>query len=301
MKILHFSNVYGDLEMLSNTVKYAEETKPDVVVCSGDIAGPCLPLEEAKQITRAFFDILKTINRRGNGRVNFHDYVRFLRGADFEPAEVYYELEKKFDEESERQYGQLLSLFAQFPQTVLTVPGNWDSKKYFEFFAKFDIHKKMKKVDGITFAGYGGSPVTSPFLPQTSAVAYSGRDLHRFLTRKDVQYDADVFVTHIPPRGIQDDELNKGSESLKDAMIESGPDLVLCGHSLLGLGHKKLEERIIVVNSGNLGDYLDREKGFLAEVGYDQVVDNTVVNHLLVGTNNDETVRAYREAAAASA
>jgi len=312
MKILHISDILGDEVMLAHSVELAQEMKPDVVVCTGDIAGRCLEQDEesdeVEQLGRAIIELNREIdpNKYVNGYVDFDKYnrlfeeqVRALRGADSKAAEDYHRLTQKFDREAERQYGNLLPIFAKFSQPVLTVPGELDSQPYFNYFAKFDIHGKMKEIAGVNFMGLGKVPGISPFVPITRVLRCTGEDFRDYFTKEEALMDADVFVTHVPPKGILDDEYNQGSEEYRKALLESGPDLALCGHALLGLGHKKLEQMITVVNPGNLGAFLDKsDKGSFALIEYDGVHANTAVQHGVIGTDNEEFVEKYGEAVA---
>lgn len=266
MKILHISDIHGDIPALTTVKDYAAKKKDlDLIVCSGDHLGQCLSAEEGRNEHTAFSFvqdfIANNLRVEGEGDITFSDILREILTREEVPkpvksaATAHVELVKKFDENAEKQYEEIADIFEQFPQRVLTVPGNWDSLHYFKFLQKYDIHGETREVGGIKFSGYGSANMIPIYLPYARYINYSGDELHDFL----VDEDPDVAVTHVAPRKLQD----KGSirDHDGDAMYlayvrAEAPMLCLVGHSheARGIGKDKYQGTY-VINSGNLGKY----------------------------------------------
>ena len=195
MKISHISDIHGDLEKLALYKDWAQKTKPDVVVCTGDLTGPCLEPEDIEKMQIAHGQL------RSNypANVPFNLLLQFLEQKEDIPEgaktdiKKYYEIELKFDKNSREQCNEILGIFTEFPQPVLIVPGNWDSrKKYFEYFDKFDIHKKTKEVEGVEFTGYGSSDVFPVELPPTRIIEFSEDELYNLFTSQMPEIKTDL-------------------------------------------------------------------------------------------------------------
>ncbi|MEM4230493.1 MAG: metallophosphoesterase [Candidatus Pacearchaeota archaeon] len=275
MKLLHISDIHGDLDSLNTVADFARKRNDlEVIVCTGDLLGQCLPEEKVRLMLQAHNDILKRvyINERPIQNVfEFKEVLSFLLQRGDKAAEVYRAIEQEFEKNAEIQYSTIREVLAKFPQKVLTIPGNWDSQQYFYHFEEFDIHKKIREVGEVEFGGYGVDLATPTFLPLTKIIPYSEDELYNFL----VENIPEVAVTHTPPRGILDQTLqgNKGSWAVLAYLRnpEESSNLFLCGHCHESFGVIKPKGlRTLVINSGNLGKYKDcsHQRSFI-EINYE--------------------------------
>ena len=145
MRISLISDIHGDLDACASLEGFLKDNDDvGVVVCSGDILGSCLSLEQAQEMHEAFKYILQNV--RLDEKKSFEDTLEFLKmtGGDFQKAaETYEGVVKEFDKNAESQYTTISNMLERVPQQVLTVPGNWDSKQYFDYFISRPKYFKM--------------------------------------------------------------------------------------------------------------------------------------------------------------
>ncbi len=275
MKIGHISDLHYNIPSLRTIKDWAEESDLEVIVCSGDFLGPCLPFEKAKEMQGAL-DYIRS-NVYADISVSLTKVLEILRKKQTPDkklnsvVQVYSEAERKFDERAEEQYLTIKEFLSQFPQTVLTVPGNWDSTKYFDILGEYDIHKKTREIDDVEFSGYGASLGTPIVLPPTRIIRYSEDELFDFFTKEMPE----IAVTHVPPRKVFDkdsdgDHVGSFANLAYLRNPEQAPNILLCGHCHEGKGAGVPDGlNTYVVNPGNLGSYDNSpEKGVLLEIDY---------------------------------
>ncbi len=287
MKILHISDIHGDLNALNTVRKFCEERKDlEVLVCSGDLLGQCLAEKQAKVMRYSFNLIIDNVTADGRKMQNvteFKEVLEKIKASYNTPEgintpesikkaiEDYTGSEQEFNKNAEAQYRALANVFSQFPQTIFTIPGNWDSKAYFDYFGKYNIHEVPREIDGIEFIGYGSGLDIPTTLPPTKKIPYSDIEMYNTL----VDQVPEVAVTHVPPIGILDKgESRKHYGSWANFAYIRNPDessdLLLCGHVHGAAGAIRPNGlRTLVVNAGNLGEYPDSpSKGSFVEIDY---------------------------------
>ncbi|MDP3027834.1 MAG: metallophosphoesterase [Nanoarchaeota archaeon] len=298
MKLLDISDVHGDLPVLESVKNHAQKREDlELIVCSGDFLGGCLSYEEGKKEGAAFgyIDDFVREHIQVNGGANFDSILKFILTDERVPKEAkqaardHIELVKIFDKNAKEQYQKISEVFKQFPQQVLTVPGNWDSPHYFEFFEEQNIHNKTKEINGIKFAGYGGSNMVPVFLPYARHLSFDEETLNGFLTEED----PDVVISHVAPFGLQDKGIQRdheGSWAYLSYIGRETPVLCLVGHSHEGRGISKDKDvKTFVINPGNLGHYEGspnsgtfyeielRKEGIISAVPY-KIVNKKIVS-----------------------
>jgi Icc-related predicted phosphoesterase len=281
MKILHISDIHGDLNALNTVRKFCEERKDlEVLVCSGDLLGQCLTEKQANVMGYSFNLITDNVTIDGRKIQNIIDFKEVLDRIKTscntpegikKAIEDYTGSEQEFNRNAEAQYGALASVFSQFPQTIFAIPGNWDSKAYFDYFGKYNIHEVPRQINGIEFIGYGGDSAVPTTLPPTKRIPYSDIEMYNTL----VKQVPEVAVTHVPPIGILDKgEGRKHYGSWANFAYIRNPDessdLLLCGHVHGAAGAVRPNGlRTLVVNAGSLGEYPDSpSKGSFVEIDY---------------------------------
>lgn len=275
MKILHFSDLHGDIESLIELRKYSQ-TRSDLelILFSGDLLGQCLEEEQARKMYDAFYFIKNTVKTQEP--VSFDRILGFLmtsiqvKQEHRNAAEFYIEVQKEFDENAEISYKKILDEIKQFSQQILMIPGNWDSLHFLHFFGEYDLHEKsIKNKQELKIAGYGSSDAIPVFLPPTRAIPFSHERMYEFLRQRD----ADVVLTHMPPYSILDSTQNgsRGSLGCLAYLRTNQPDLLLCGHYHSSIGNELDEPSgTVVINSGNLGRYGKDNYGNFSEMDYNQ-------------------------------
>jgi Icc-related predicted phosphoesterase len=288
-RILHFADVHGDKETLEQVVKYTQEHKDniDVVTFSGDMLGICLPVEKGQQVNAAYSFLRNFINQHVEGAEDV-PLDKVLGQVRLHPKcpdevqkaiQVYEDINDSFEENAEKQYKDLASLFEDVPQEKFAVPGNWDSQQFFDYFGRYCVHKNKGYIEDesvgdnkISIAGFGEAPEGVVVIPGKQTIGFNEREMFDFLTEQD----PDIALTHVPPYGFLNDVKNGGNTALLAYMSRESPELILCGHCHKARGTKidKLS-RTVVVNPGNLGRYPSVEKhepnyGTFALIGYEK-------------------------------
>lgn len=276
MKILHLSDVHGDLEALTAVKDYALESKPDVTVISGDLLGQCLSVGEAKEMQAMVGNIAGKVQVNGRSISSVSELkqaIEILLERKDGDAQIYRKIERVFDREAEKQYSDIKGVLDKFPETVLTIPGNWDSTQYFEHFGDFDIHKETREVGDVEFSGYGEGNSTPILLPPTKVIGYSEEELFALLAKEMPE----VAVTHNPPKFLRDknsdgDHVGSWAGLAYVRNPDRSSDLLLCGHVHEDAGVMKPDGlETFVVNAGNLGRFRDSPvRGCFVEIDYDK-------------------------------
>ncbi len=124
-------------------------------------------------------------------------------------------------------------LIDMFDQTVMAVPGNCDHTTILELLDRsraINLHNNVTSIDGISFAGMGGSnptPFCTPFEIEEEEL---DEEISRLLIRaEDTGYPI-VLLTHAPPHSFLD---NVGDNHVGCHAFASHMDkvkLIICGH-----------------------------------------------------------------------
>jgi Icc-related predicted phosphoesterase len=275
MKCLHLSDLHGDLPALNAVKEYAlKRNDLEFITITGDILGECLTDYQGERLKNAAEYIINRVRTAKD--INFTDLLTHLSSSPDVPraikeaAEEYGGLINIFIDNAEKQYLKTINLLKQFPQHMLTIPGNGDSIKYFDLFGEYDLHKKSTSIEGIKFAGYGGVNFISKNVPQEAFIDFSEKDLDKFLCEED----ADIVLTHVGAKGIQDkgdENKSYGNWAVLAYARAQEPSVIMHGHihADMGIG-KDRYAKTIFINSGNLGYYpTDQSKGTFYEIDAD--------------------------------
>ena len=141
---------------------------------------------------------------------------------------------------------------AGFGVKVLGVPGNCDPPEVSDAIEKgggISLHERRIDLEGISFAGVGGSnPTPFPTLYERQDKELAGAVEH-------LMNDLDVFVSHAPPKGRNDKAMfggHVGSRELSDIIGRWPPRMVITGHIHEARGILQ-EERTVFMNPGKAG------------------------------------------------
>ena len=152
---------------------------------------------------------------------------------------------------------------------VMTVPGNMDGAAAVSLMKEMNVnlHGEARELDGVWFAGAGGStptPFGTPFeLPETEIIAlldsgFPGEPMGRR-----------VAVCHNPPHGTKVDRIlmgrHVGGKLIREWVEQMQPDLFLSGHIHEAAGVDRLGETVLVnpgpFRRGGIGVIEIPEKG----------------------------------------
>jgi Icc-related predicted phosphoesterase len=120
-----------------------------------------------------------------------------------------------------------LDPLGRFDVPVLGVYGNHDDGRYLEAANATDLHLATASLGGLRFAGFQGSPRYR----RGAKLQYSQAEASKLAKRIP---DADVLVTHAPPRGVHeepDDRAHEGFDALRAYVERVRPRLHLHGHT----------------------------------------------------------------------
>lgn len=122
---------------------------------------------------------------------------------------------------------QLLGLEKITDIPKIGIYGNHDSGNYMEELGILNLHSATWTYKGITFAGLQGC-VRYKNNPQ--AIMYTQEEVWNILKNYP---KVDVFITHCPPRGINDEEevAHQGFDALLDYIEQKPPKVLLHGHT----------------------------------------------------------------------
>lgn len=138
----------------------------------------------------------------------------------------------------QKKYDRIARIFRESGHpAILTIPGNYDMDLAGTALAPWNLHLQTRTIDGVKFAGYGGSPVFTPGIPDNLRVAYNERisggraesEPEDFFT----SVDPDVIVVHQPPYGYLDTIPTYGSIGsigVRNFVENGNAALVLSGH-----------------------------------------------------------------------
>ncbi|MGI6472136.1 MAG: metallophosphoesterase [Candidatus Methanomethylophilaceae archaeon] len=143
---------------------------------------------------------------------------------------------------------------------VYVIPGNCDPRDMPRKISDVahDMHGKSTEIDGIHFAGLGGSNITifgTPF-ELTENELYQGL--------KQISKKGMVLMTHVPPYGILDQipsGQSVGSKAVKRIVDEFEPILALSGHVHEARGIVE-QDGTVFVNPGPARGRLRRISGY---------------------------------------
>jgi Icc-related predicted phosphoesterase len=107
------------------------------------------------------------------------------------------------------------------------VYGNHDVVKYMPDFGIMNLHCKTFEFDSRTFAGFEGCV---EYRDHTLEPMYSQKEASRLIRKLP---KADIFITHCPPRGINDinDIDHQGWDGLLKYVKRKKPKVLLHGHT----------------------------------------------------------------------
>lgn len=254
-KIIHFSDLHGDIDALRAVQYYTCEVMEeglDAIVCSGDLIDCCFNKKE-KEIYMQICDNLDLYQKKNNKEEYLSDSAEFILDNPKAPdslkknAELYLTFLECAEKASKAQYEIIKEEFDKFELPVFLVPGNYDTRSIEEVFKDENIHKKTVKSRGLNFTGYGGANVSPAHTPKE--LIYPVKEIiddekiysepYNFLSKTET----DILVAHMPPLGILDkvkaensrvESQNKdsytGSLGIRAYIEEYNPKLVLCGH-----------------------------------------------------------------------
>lgn len=129
--------------------------------------------------------------------------------------------------------------------SILALPGNIDSPKMLDTIetVAIDMHGKSRVIDGLYFAGFGGSNPTIFNTPFESSEEEIAEGLGR------IAREGMILMVHAPPYGINDtipSGLNVGSRAVREICERYHPKVVLSGHIHEAFGRQDIDGTVYV-------------------------------------------------------
>jgi Icc-related predicted phosphoesterase len=142
---------------------------------------------------------------------------------------------------NEQEARKAVDVLRKYHLPILAVPGNWDSPGVDAFLTSegINLHRKVRSVDGIQFAGLGGSIPS----PSTTLFEMSESEIEMALNEMTPEISDQlplIFVCHQPPYDTLLDQKRTGdhvgSHSVRKWIEHVQPMLCLTGHIHEGVG-----------------------------------------------------------------
>lgn len=121
----------------------------------------------------------------------------------------------------------LLGLVSVTHIPKIGVYGNHDSGNYMPELGIWDLHLKIWQYSGLTFGGFQGCVRYKENPDAIMCTQDEATELLRGFPK------VDVFISHCPPRGINDEEeiAHQGFNALRDYIENAKPQILLHGHT----------------------------------------------------------------------
>ena len=156
----------------------------------------------------------------------------------------------------ERNLKTIISQFSKTKKPLIIIPGNHESPEALEKTRHelvIPLHKKIYKINNITFIGYG-----------TDGFSARDKEFESFITKakKEItEKERVIFITHGPPYGNKLDKLpyfgHVGNKSYNNAILQIKPFLHICGHLHENFGKKDKLGKTFLVNPGPEGKIIN--------------------------------------------
>jgi uncharacterized protein len=151
----------------------------------------------------------------------------------------------------ENQMKSILKQFNSIGKKVILVPGNHESPFVVQKHVKklknvIHIHKKLLRVHGVTFCGWG----TDGFTRRSAEMRDAVREWRKQLKKEDRTI---VIVTHAPPFKTKLDKIDRehvGNADIRKAIERIKPLLAISGHIHENEGKKDKIGKTLCVNPG---------------------------------------------------
>ena len=241
MKIIYASDIH---ESFKNLQKLFRMTEADIYIIAGDLLYSAFPSWE---FATRYTDMQQRVYSWGHSRgMKGSRFDMACRMADAPEASLVEQaLAKEFLRLTDlarasmlKKYGRMAKIFAASGKpAIITIPGNYDMDLAETALAPWDLHMKTRTIDGVCFAGYGGSPVFTPGIPDNVRVVFNEGTQHGRLESEPYDFftraKPDVILLHQPAYGYLDKLATYGSIGsigVRDFVDRSDVRLVLSGH-----------------------------------------------------------------------
>ena len=152
--------------------------------------------------------------------------------------------------------GSTIAILTSIEKPVVLVPGNNETLEELVetcrgWSSAHVLHGSGVEILGQQFYGIGGGIPVTPF----GAWSYDFTEQHATALLQDCPSGC-VLVSHSPPKGavdISSSGESLGSQSVRDAIVDKHPILVVCGHIHASIGETALIGDTTVINAGPEG------------------------------------------------
>ena len=134
-----------------------------------------------------------------------------------------------------------IQLVRRFNQSILAIPGNWDTPEIEEQLTResINLHRRHVRLEGLTFIGMGLSLSGIMLTPNEITEA----DFERFFAEvvSDLKSgEPEIIVCHQPPYGTKNDlaqgKIHVGSKAVRAFIEQRQPLIYFTGHIHEGIG-----------------------------------------------------------------
>ncbi|MDW8307145.1 MAG: metallophosphoesterase [Leptospiraceae bacterium] len=281
MEIVYITDVHDYLRGLK---KVFQVERPDLFLISGDLIYKAFLTQEKLYHFAEIQDYLYQYTRRYELATSVHELCEKItqKPENYslklqQYAREYLNLEQQAVENMKRRYALLRSLAGRYATTnVFFLPGNYDMDLQYTALAAQDMHKKMRKIMGISIAGYGGAPVYTPGIPERISVVFHEYHENNLLMSEPREFfrrtQPEILLIHNPAYGTLDRLASYGhcgSLGIREFIDEHPVRLVLSGHVHEDYGLLKIGQTFFL-NPSNFGPvdtiYGPQEGGYFCRI-----------------------------------
>jgi hypothetical protein len=153
----------------------------------------------------------------------------------------------------EQHLNKIIAMLDKLGKQVLIIPGNHETEQLMKSTCKKTknvtyLHEKTFEIDNFLFIGYGGGGF--------ALVDSHFKQIAKQFKRKIKKGQKLILVTHAPPYGTKVDKIMEqhcGNKTLKQFIVKTKPELVICGHLHETAGIEDKISKTLIINPGPYG------------------------------------------------
>jgi|GEM_PF-927757 len=312
MKVIYCTDILGSMVQIYNLLR---ETIADIYIFGGDLLNmPFYSIDQSME----FFELQRILHKERVSQKRddeiLEDFASSVSGSHppysqlEKNAQSYLLLCESAEHQMHKKYQMLENICSSKPHVpIYFLPGTNDLDLSQTALAKRNLHMNKIEINGLTLAGYGGSPGESRGFPEKLRLKYEGmrkltenNDLVRFFESSN----PDIIICHHPAYKMLDSlpqSPHFGSEPLRDYCDNNKVSCCLSGHidEIWGVQQSNNTTYMnpshfgsVINDSGNLsegGSFFEFEliDGTIDKVNFNKIASDRIYNLAQYNISNE--------------